>query len=104
MNTIRHSIYFWLREPARGDHLERVIAGLRKLADIEAVQSISVGIPAAVEQRKVVDSTYAVAAFMTFASVADQAAYQIHPLHKQFIADCGELWCRVQVYDAEDVG
>ena len=40
---------------------------------------------------------------LVFDSLEDQAAYQIHPIHQQFIADYGHLWSRVVVYDAIDV-
>ena len=39
---------------------------------------------------------------MTFDSVADQEAYQPHPLHKAFIERCGHLWEKVVVYDITD--
>ena len=39
---------------------------------------------------------------MRFDSLADQAAYQTHPVHQAFIARCGHLWERVLVYDIAD--
>ena len=38
---------------------------------------------------------------MYFDSVEDQNAYQVDPLQKKFIAECGHLWRKVQVYDIE---
>jgi hypothetical protein len=29
-----------------------------------------------------------------------QNIYQAHPLHQKFIAECGNLWSKVIVYDA----
>ncbi|MDB5240049.1 MAG: stress responsive alpha-beta barrel protein, partial [Spirosoma sp.] len=27
-------------------------------------------------------------------------AYQVHPVHLEFVAECAHLWNRVQIYDA----
>jgi hypothetical protein len=47
-----------------------------------------------------VDASFDVSELMTFDSIADQQAYQVHPLHRAFIAQCGHLWARVAVYDS----
>jgi hypothetical protein len=98
-----HQAFFWLKAP--GDLAARgaLIAGLRTLAAIPQVQSLRITVPAPTEARDVVDSGWAVCETMEFASLADQAAYQPHPVHLKFIADCGHLWERVVVYDGEDV-
>jgi len=103
MPTVRHVVYFWLRDPASRADRDRLVAGLRGLAAIEQVQSLHVGTAAATGKREVVDASFDVAEFMTFVSVADQEAYQAHPLHLAFVEECGDLWSRVQVYDSEDV-
>jgi hypothetical protein len=32
-----------------------------------------------------------------------QRAYQEHPIHQKFVADCSHLWERVVVYDVAEV-
>jgi hypothetical protein len=38
---------------------------------------------------------------MVFDSLADQAAYQSHPIHQRFVETCSHLWSKVVVYDVE---
>jgi hypothetical protein len=40
---------------------------------------------------------------MFFDDLEGQKNYQDHPLHKQFIEDCSQLWEKVIVYDSIDV-
>jgi len=96
---IIHHVFFWLNRPGSAEDRDALIAGLRKLSQIDVIRSLRIGVPASTEQRDVVDSTFDVSELMTFASLADQKAYQDHPLHQQFIADCGQLWRKVLVYD-----
>ena len=104
MPKIRHAVYFWLKNPESNTDREALIRGLSKLAAIDEVQSLVVGTPARTMQRDVVDSSFHVSELMTFASVADQDAYQVHPLHHAFVEEHSHLWDRVQVYDSQDVG
>jgi hypothetical protein len=50
-----------------------------------------------------VDSSFSASEILFFDDVAGQDAYQEHPIHKQFVADCSHLWERVVVYDAVSV-
>jgi hypothetical protein len=99
---IRHMALFWLKNPASADDRAQLVAGLETLRGIEQVRTLHIGMPAPTEDRDVVDSSYSVVESMTFDSLADQAAYQVHPLHQAFIASCGRLWERVLVYDIAD--
>ncbi len=98
-----HQAFFWLREPGNSAARDELIAGLQTLAAIPQVQSLRITVPASTESRDVVDSSWAVCETMEFASLADQAAYQPHPIHAAFIARCEHLWERVVVYDGVDV-
>ncbi|QIK78999.1 Dabb family protein [Sphingomonas piscis] len=98
-NKIIHQVFFWLQQPTSVEDRDALIAGLRRLAVIDGVRSLEVGVPASTEQRDVVDSSFAVSETMIFDSLEDQAAYQDHPLHHQFIDECGHLWSKVLVYD-----
>lgn len=95
-----HHVFFWLKNPGSKDDLAQLLAGLRTLAKIETVRGIHIGVPASTEQRSVVDSSYSASELLFFDDVAGQNAYQEHPIHKQFVADCSHLWERVVVYDA----
>jgi hypothetical protein len=95
-----HQAFFWLHNAS---DREALIAGLRALAEIPQVRSLRIAVPAATASRDVVDASFAVCETMEFASLADQAAYQEHPVHRAFVEGCGHLWSRVVVYDSEEV-
>jgi hypothetical protein len=99
-----HHVFFWLKNPDSKEDLAKLLAGLRTLAGIDAVRGIHIGVPADTEQRGVVDGSYDASEILFFDDVAGQNAYQVHPIHKQFVADCEHLWRRVVVYDVKAVG
>jgi hypothetical protein len=96
-----HHVFFWLKNPKSKDDLARLLTGLRTLGGIETVKAIHIGVPAETEQRGVVDSSYSASEILCFDDVAGQNAYQVHPIHKKFVADCEHLWERVVVYDVK---
>ena len=98
-----HHVLFWLKKPGPVADRDTLIAGLRTLSAIPVIRSLHIGVPAPTGQRDVVDASYDVSEIMTFANAADQKAYQDHPLHQRFVADCGHLWRKVMVYDAVEV-
>lgn len=100
MPKLVHHVFFWLKNPNSKEDLAQLVAGVRGLAQIETVRSIHVGVPASTEKRDVVDNSYSVSELLTFDDVAGQDAYQVHPLHKKFVADCSHLWSKVVVYDS----
>jgi Stress responsive A/B Barrel Domain len=95
-----HQVYFWLANPESIEDRDRLISGLRTLAAVEQVLSLEIGVPANTEARDVVDGSFDVCETMRFAGTAEQKAYQDHPLHIAFVAQCSHLWQRVQVYDS----
>lgn len=97
---VSHQVFFWLNDPESQADLEKLFVGIRSLAAIETVRGMHVGVPAATESRDVIDSSYSASALLFFDSVADEQIYQTHPLHQQFIADCGHVWRKVVVFDS----
>lgn len=96
---IVHHVFFWLKNPDSTADRDALIAGLRKLAAVDVVRSLQIGVPASTEQRDVVDSSFQVSELMVFDNVVDQKTYQDHPVHKDFVAKCSHLWAKVIVYD-----
>jgi Stress responsive A/B Barrel Domain len=96
-----HHVFFWLKNPQSKEDLAQLLAGLRTLGGIETVKAIHIGVPAETEQRGVVDASYSASEILCFDDVAGQNAYQVHPIHKKFVADCEHLWQRVVVYDVK---
>ncbi len=99
---VRHAVFFWLHRPDSEEDRAQLIAGLEKLRAVECVRSLDIGVPARTEQRDVVDGSFSVSELMFFDSLEDQAAYQAHPVHQQFVAECEHLWREVKVYDSVD--
>jgi len=96
-----HHVFFWLKNPKSKEDLAKLLAGLRTLGGIETVKAIHIGVPAETEQRGVVDASYSASEILFFDDVAGQNAYQVHPIHQKFVADCQHLWERVVVYDVK---
>ena len=100
---VLHHVFFWLKNPASKEDLAKLLAGLQTLKAIKTVRNIHIGLPAATEERSVVDSSYSVSELLFFDDLAGQKTYQDDPIHLKFIADCSHLWDKVIVYDAIDV-
>lgn len=96
-----HHVFFWLKNRESKDDLAKLLAGLKTLGAIETVKAIHIGVPAETEQRGVVDASYSASEILFFEDVAGQNAYQVHPIHQKFVADCQHLWERVVVYDVK---
>jgi hypothetical protein len=95
-----HHVFFWLKNPDSKDDLSRLLAGIQTLAQIDTVRGLHVGVAAATEKRAVVESSYSASELLFFDDVEGQNAYQIHPIHQKFIADCSHLWSKVTVFDS----
>lgn len=100
---LNHHVFFWLRNPDSKEDLARLINGLQTLKKIKTVRKIYIGVPAATEDRTVVDSSFSVSELLFFNDLAGQKTYQDHPIHQQFITDCAHLWTKVVVYDSVDI-
>ena len=66
------------------------------------MRKIYIGVPAATEERSVIDASYSASELIFFDDLVGQKAYQDDPIHQQFVADCSALWEKVVVYDTVD--
>lgn len=94
-----HSVYFWLKEGLTLDQLAEFRQGLNSLAKIDGVVALHVGTPAATPPRPVIDASYDFALLVILPNLAAHDTYQVHPLHKAFLAKFGDWWTRVAIYD-----
>ncbi|HEX8313677.1 MAG TPA: Dabb family protein [Flavisolibacter sp.] len=101
-NSIIHHVFFWLKNPSSKEDLDKLLAGVKTLKNIKTVRQLYVGVPAATEQRDVIDNSYHVSELMFFDDLDGQKAYQDDPIHQKFIKDCSHLWQKVVVYDVEN--
>ena len=58
-----------------------------------------IGTPAGTD-RSVVDNSYTYSLIVSFENKEQHDLYQEDPIHKQFIANAGHLWEKVQIFDS----
>jgi hypothetical protein len=92
-------VFFWLNNPDSESDKQQLIEGLNALGSIDEVKVLLVGTPASTIKREVVDNSFDVSELMIFESVEAQDAYQVHPIHTEFVENYSHLWERVVVYD-----
>jgi hypothetical protein len=96
-----HIVIFWT-DPGIPGAAEDLIAGAEKyLKPIPGVSHFHVG-RMVTSHRPVVDQSYQVALNVVFPDKAAQDAYQVHPLHLEFVDKVFKRVCKkVVVYDFE---
>ena len=94
-----HAVYFWLRNDLGPAQVKQFDTGLRALRAIETVQAGYIGVPAATD-RPIIERGYSRALVLVFADERAHDAYQVHPGHDRFRAECSPLWTKVQIFDS----
>ena len=97
-----HAVYFWLRDNLTSAERDRFAAGLRSLRGIEGVRHGYIGMPAPTD-RPVIERGYSNSLVLVFADQAAHDAYQVHPVHDRFRAECGAFWTTVRIFDSVTV-
>jgi hypothetical protein len=100
---VSHQVYFWLKNPGSAEDRAQLIKGVKTLQKIEVVRKLVVGVVAATQKRAAVDDSWGVSALTFFDDVAGEAAYQIDPIHTDFVKNYSHLWSKVVVYDSSEV-
>jgi len=94
-----HTVYFWFKDEVSTNRIQLFADDLERLSKVSSIQSFYYGPPATTEARAVVDNTYDIALNVHFASIEDEAKYQVDPIHLKFVEECKDLWEKVIVYD-----
>jgi hypothetical protein len=94
-----HAVYFWLRPDLTSAEQDRFTAGVESLRAINGVRQGYIGVPAPTD-RPVIERGYSRALVLVFDDKAAHDAYQVHPVHDKFRAECGGFWTRVRIYDS----
>ena len=94
-----HAVYFSLRSDLPDAQRDTFVAWLPKLCAIPSVHAGYFGVPADTD-RAVIDRAYSHALVLLFDTAAAEQAYQVHPVHDQFRAECGALWTHVRIFDS----
>ncbi|WP_075349539.1 Dabb family protein [Algoriphagus marinus] len=92
-----HQVYFWLHD--KNNTQEFLTEAVPMLGRCKNVGKFISGVPAATEDRDVVDHSFQVSCTIFFDSLEDQLAYQSDPLHLEFIEKYSSMWSTVKVYD-----
>lgn len=93
-----HVVHFWLKEGVTEEQKKGFEAGLMKLGTCPTIGSFYWGTPAASE-REVVDDSFDYAWIVFFEDAAAEKAYQVEPIHKEFVELYQDLWAKVVVMD-----
>ena len=96
-----HHVFFWMKPDSSTEERAQLGAGLQTLKGIELIKTIQVGTPADTS-REVIDRSYDFSLLMIFDNAADEALYQVDPIHLAFIDQCKHLWQKVLIYDSID--
>ena len=94
-----HVVIFWTK-PELPNAADDLVAGMEKyLRPIPGVLSFHVG-RMVKSHRDVVDQSYQVALNLQFPGKDAESAYQVHPLHLEFVDKCFKPNCaRAVIYD-----
>src|SRR6478609_2788799 len=95
-----HHVYFWLKEENQNPtDRARFEEGLATLFEIDGVAGGRWAVPAKLAPRPVLDQSWDYALAVQFDSVEQHDAYQVAPIHLQFLANFKDWWKQVQVKD-----
>jgi len=98
--VLAHHVFFWLHEPNNAGVRSTFEAALKELRRVPTIKLAHIGVPAGTESRDVVDHSYTYCMLTFFDSQEGQDAYQVHPIHEDFVAKNSHLWKKVVVYDS----
>ncbi len=94
-----HNVYFSLNDTS-SEKIGLMIADAHKyLAPINGIVSFACGVVEDSLDRPISDRDWDVGLHVLFTDLAAHDAYQIDPLHDQFVARNKENWARVRVFD-----
>lgn len=94
-----HTVYFWLKEGLSEEEKQDFVRGVRSLEAISSVKRFFIGPPAATPSRGVVDNSFDLALIVWFDDVAGHDAYQVDPIHLNFVEEHEAKFGTVKVYD-----
>ena len=94
-----HAVYFWLRPDLTDADRDTFVSWLPTLTTLPGVRHGYSGVPAATD-RPVIERGYSYALVLVFDDAAAEAAYQVHPDHDRFRAECGTFWTQVRIFDS----
>jgi hypothetical protein len=99
-----HVVLVWLKEPGNPAHRQHIIEVTRTFAELPGVVAVRVGEPV-LSDREIVDDSFDVGLYLTFANADDMRAYLIDERHQAAVQEIFmPLSERYIAYDFEDSG
>jgi hypothetical protein len=98
---LAHIVFFTLKDHSPEACQRMVAACQNHLTAHPGTIHFSAGLRAPQYQREVNDRDYHVGLHLVFESHEAHDAYQVHPRHKQFIAENKDNWAKVRVFDSD---
>ncbi len=95
-----HSVFFWLKTDLTEAQRTNFRAGVESLAKIECAEAVYIGTPSTTD-RPVIDKSYDIGLTVVLKDLAAHDAYQVDPIHRQFVEEFGSYWERVVIYDVD---
>jgi hypothetical protein len=96
-----HTVRFWLRKDLENEERAAFLNGLESLKGIASTEAVYLGTPAATEKRPVIDDSYDYCLTVLLNDLAAHDAYQVDPLHQEFLSRFAGCWERVRIFDAD---
>ena len=97
---LAHCVFFKLKDNSAEAQAALIAAGEKYLKPHEGVVTYEMGARNVEMKRDVNDSDFDIALIVVFDSQANHNAYQVSPIHDQFIAEQKDNWASVRVFDA----
>ncbi len=97
---LAHNVYFLLKDRSVVAREALIASCRRHLSGHPGTLFFACGTRATALNREVNDRDFDVALHVVFASEHEHDAYQAHPRHLEFIAECRDNWEKVRVFDS----
>ncbi len=95
-----HSVFFWLKPDLSAERAAAFREGVESLTGIKSAAAVYVGTPAETD-RPVIDRSYTIGLTVILEDMAAHDAYQVDPLHKEFLKNFADAWEKVVIYDVD---
>ncbi len=98
-SNIHHVVICWLKDSGNKEARQKIIEASREFASIPGVVNVKAG-SVIHSERKIVDSSFDVAIYLSFENEQKLQDYLVHPIHKNAVKDILKpLVSKVVVYD-----
>lgn len=94
-----HSVFVWLKADMPAELRASFVEDTKALGKIESVSDIFVGPHAETGERSIVDHSYDIAIIVQYKDLGGHDAYQIDPIHQDYLAKYRAYFEKLQIYD-----